>query len=273
MVNKDLKIEIRPIPNRGRITEFSKNLEYFARFHTVTPLVNSKTMRFVTGLSEEDKKYIKDNAFPYEIDDNFNQKKPHELWESQMIKVHLENTPMFLYPGVNIVDFIKWKYLLASPFVYSSESEISSGEKPSATHYIYNESDEMSIKASKIRERNKLLKKVSDLSLEKKRQIVLIINDENTDTKNEEYLDVKLEEILDDNKKRAELARLVDTKSSDVDVAFVVKSAIQKNVLKKTRKGIFYFDTNLGLKIDDVIEHLSSPDGQEILITIKSKIE
>ena len=42
--------------------------------------------------------------------------------------------------------------------------------------------------------------------------------------------------------------------------------------LRKTKKGIFYFETNLGFSEEDVKEFLIKDENQEILLNIKSKI-
>lgn len=273
MVDKDLKIEIRPIPGRNGIKSFSENLEYFSQAHILAPFVNPVTLKYVTGLSKEDKKHLKDGNFPYNIDDVYVKGKAHEFWESQIVKVELTNSPIFLYPGKNQIDFIKYKYLLVNNYIYNSEDEMNTGSKPEATHYIYNESAANKIKATKLEKRNSLIKKVSDLSLTRKRQLILIILNENTDNKDEDYLTVRFEDIFKNKALSLELQLLLDKNSEAVALSADIKSAIQKNVLKRTKQGIFYFETNLGFSEGDVAKTLSSSDNQEILLNIKSKIQ
>lgn len=272
MVSENLKIEIRPVPNRGEIRKFSKNLEYYSQAHIITPFVNPVTLKFETGLTEEDIKYLKDKGFPYELSNNFKHGEPHPFWESNLVKVELRNTPMFLYPGKSLIDFVKYKYLLVNNFVYSSESQMKEGTKPQATHYIYNEEEEVEVKATILEQRNRLIREVAELSLDKKRQYVLILNNENTDNKNDSYLTVKLEEIIN-SPKRSELEELIDKKKEEVDALAVIKSAVRKNVIKKTRKGYFYYDVLMGLTEGDVVQYLSKPENQEELLTIKTKIQ
>lgn len=271
MFDEDLKIEIRPIPNRNDIRKFSDKLEYYSQAHIIAPFVNPKSLKYETGLSKEDIEYLKENNFPYNINDTFKRGEAHEFWESNLIKVELGNSPLFLYPGKSFIDFVKYKYLLVSRFVYISEEEMKSGVKPQATHYIYNEDNENAYKASRLEKRNSLIKKISELSLAKKRQLVLIINNENTDNKNDDYLAVKLEEIISGPKK-AELEALLLKDSTEINTLSIIKNAVRKNVLKKTRKGYFYFDVCLGLTETDVQEFLNNSENQEILLTIKDKI-
>lgn len=273
MISKDLKIEIRPIPNRNNIKAFSENLEYFSQSNTIAAFVNPVTLKYDTGLSEEDKEYLINNKFPYNIDDNYIRGVAHPFWENGMCKVELKSTPMFLYPGQNLMDFIKYKYLLVNKYIYKSEEEMKSGSKSQATHYIYNEEEATTIKASGLQKRNDLNKKLSDLTLDQKRNVILILLNENTDNKNEDYLSVRLDDLLKDKEKVLELTSLLEESSDKRTLKAEIKSAIQKNVLKRTSKGIFFFENNIGFSEDDVVEFLSKLDNQEILLNIKTKIK
>lgn len=273
MINKELKIEIRPIPNRNDIKQFSENLEYFSQSHIIAPFVNPVSLKYETGLTEEDIKYLEEQKFPYNLSDNYTKGVAHDFWESSMVKVELKNTPSFLFPGKSLMDFVKYKYLLVNNYIYKSEEEMKSGTKPQATHYIYNESEEIDSKAAELERKNSLITKVSELSLKRKRDIVLIIEDENTENKDENYLTVKFDMILNDKEKFSILKELLDKDIDSVAMMAEVKSAIQKNVLRKTKKGIFFFETNLGFSEEDVKEFLMNPENQEILLNIKSKIQ
>lgn len=272
MVNEDLKIEIRPIPGRQDIKSFSENLEYFSQAHILAPFVNPVTRKYVTGLSKEDVQHLQDGKFPYNLEDTYRQGVAHEFWESQILKVELKSSPIFLYPGKNQIDFVKYKYLLRNNYIYASEQEMLSGSKPEATHFIYNEESENEIKATKLERRNALVNKVSKLSLTRKRQVILILLNENTDNKDENYLVVRFEDILNSKERALELEVLLKNKAEDIALSADIKSAIQKNVLKRTKNGIFYFETNLGYSEEDVKKTLSDPENQEVLINIKSKI-
>jgi len=272
MVSKDLKIEIRPIPNRNGIKAFSENLEYFSQAHTIAPFVDPVTRKYATGLSEEDVKYLKENNFPYNLEDTYIQGVAHDFWESAIVKVALTNSPIFLSPGKNLIDFVKYKYLMVNSYIYNSEEQMKSGIKPEATHYIYNESEATSIKATGIEKRNSLINKISKLSLKRKRDIILVLLNESTENKDEEYLTVRMEDILADTDLSRELEALLKLNVQEVSLSAEIKAAIQKNVLKRTKKGIYFFETNLGFTEDDVKDFLIKEENQEILINIQSKI-
>lgn len=270
-IDFNTKIEIRPIPNSKGIEDFSTDLKHFAKIHTVPCLVNPDTHRYETGLSKEDLEYLEKNNCPYDVSDVWVRGKAHPFWDSLIGKVDLKPRPDFLYPGKNILDFIKYKYLLKSKFVYTSESEMLSGSKPMATHYIYNESVEVEIKASKLEKRNRLINKIADLSLEKKREFILIINNENVDNKSESYLTIKFEEILNSSEKTAILESLFNRSSEDITIEADVKKALNRSILKTTTKGIYYYDTLIGYSIKDVIEAFKNANNQDLYLNIKAK--
>ena len=272
-LDSKLKIEIRPVPNQRGIKEFSDNLEYFSQAHIIHPFVNPNTLKYDVGLTEDDVEELKKQGCPYNLDTTFVNGQPHEFWESSLVKTELKSTPMFLYPGSNIIDYIKYKYLQVNNYIYTSEEEMLSGSKPEATHYIYNEQVENKIKATKIQKRNALVNKLSDVSLSEKKNFILIINNEIAENKSPNDIEVALEDIMQDTDKRKKLEELLSEEAEKVSLFADIKTAIQKGVLRQTKKGIFYFDNNLGFDIEDVYKLLNDKENQEILINIKSKIE
>lgn len=271
--SENFEIEIRPIPGRNGIKKFSDNLEYFSQAHIIAPFVDPVTRKYATGLSKDDIEYLRKQNFPYDISDNYVQGEAHEFWESRIVKVELGNTPIFLYPGKNPIDFVKYKYLLVNAYIYNSEKEMLSGTKPEATHYIFNEADAISLKASKLERQSKLTIAISELSLKRKRDIILILLDESTENKNEDYLTVKFDDILSNEALTSQLENLLAQTQDETSLTAEIKTALQKNVLRKTKEGIFYFETNLGYSESDVKKHLSDPKNQALYLNIKSKIE
>lgn len=271
-VSENLKIEIRPIPNRNGIKSFSEDLEYFSQAHIIAPFVNPVSRKYETGLSKEDIEFLKDENFPYDISENYVKGVPHSFWESATIKMELKNSPIFLFPGESLIDFVKYKYLLVNSYIYKSEEEMLSGTKPEATHYIYNETEAMSLKAGKLERKNSLISKIGKLSLKRKRDIILILLNENTENKDEDYLTVRFDDILNNKDFVSSLEELLSKKVEEVSLEAEIKSAIQKNVLRRTKQGIFFFETNLGFTEDDVKVELLKPENQELYLNIKSKI-
>ena len=271
-ISKDLRIEIRPVPNRNNIKNFSSNLEYFSKSTIISAFVNPVTLKYETGLTEEDVQYLKDNGFPYDISNHWTKNVAHPFWESDVAKTELKSTPTFLHPGKNLVDFVKYKYLLKNKYIYSSEEEMMTGSKPEATHFIFNEEVATEVKAIEIEENNTILGKLSKLSNEKKKSILLIILNEDMTNKADSYLTVKFDEIMQLKELKQHLLELLSEDPKEVAMLATVKMAMFKAVLRKTKQGIFFFDNNLGYSEKDVAKFLGDAENQEILLTIKSKI-
>lgn len=272
MYDKNLKIEIRPIPNRNKIRDYSEELEFFSQNRILCPLVDPVTLKYVTGLNQKDIKYLQENNFPYDLSDNYVRGVAHQFWESQLVKTELTNSPTFLYPGKSFIDFIKYKYLLASKYIYSSEEEMLGGSKSEATHYIYNEDIENNVKATKLQKKNKLIKDISKLSLAKKREILMILLNENTDNKNEDYITIRFDDILTSSELTSRLEEVLNYSQEKVSLKAMIKDAILKNVLVRSKKGIYFFDVNLGFSEEDVYNFLNENENQEILLSIKEKL-
>lgn len=269
VLNKNLKIEIRPIPNRNKIREFSKELENFSERHTLIPYVNYQR-KYMTGLNNDDIVYLKSLGVKFDLSDDYITDTPHPLWDSQQIKVDLTSSPTFLYPYKNPLDYIKWKFILVSDYVYASEKEMQEGGKPLATHYIYNEEVEAEVKSKGIVERNKLFSIFDGLSDTQKRNLLLMVFDESFENKTTETLIERFEEALKYKIDKVKMYIEDDTESL-VNKA-CIRKAIRLNIIKKASKGYYYFDVQLGVSEEDVYKNLTSEENSEILLQIKSKI-
>lgn len=268
-----LKIEIRPIPKRNGVEKFSEDIESFSKAHVIMPFVNPITRKYSTGLSEEDIALLKAQNCPYNLDDHYTQNTPHEFWESSIVKTELGPSPIFLYPGRSMIDFIKWRYLLVNRYIYKSEEEMLTGSKPHATHYIYDEAIEIEIKASKLARKTSLLNNVNKLTPERKRHMLLIINDEDASSRTNNYVDVTLGYILDDEKKSNELEMLLLMNKEEIDAKALVRACIHRGIFKKRDKGYFYYDTMLGFTEGDVVDFLIRPENQDVYMNIKDKMK
>lgn len=273
-VDKGLKIEIRPIPNRGNIREFSEQLEHYTPGgHTIGAFPDPVTMKWKTGLTEADKLYLRNAGCSYDLSDSHMPGVPHPFWDSQIAKIVLKKKTMFLHPANSYLDFIKWKYLLVSDYVYSSEEEMMEGSKPEATHFIFDESVETEIKATAVEIRNRLIQQVQGLTLQRKRELILLVLDESAENKTESYLTMRFEEIFKNKAQMATLQHLLSKSSKELTVAAIVKSAIYKNVLVNRNNGIFFHDLNLGLTNEDVAEMLQRRENDALYLSIIETIK
>lgn len=270
----NLKIEIRPIPGRDKIREFSENLEYFSQTHTVIPYINRQTRQYETGLTQKDIEYLQSVGFNEDL--SMGRRiggEPHPLWDSPDVKVDLLNSPIFLYPYRYPLDYIKWKFLLQSEFVYGSESEMESGTKPQATHYIYDESEEVLAKATQLERQNRLRKYFLDLTVSQKRKVLYLTTGEYMENKTEDYMLVKLEEVLKGSSKLALLESFSNMSSESIDTRVYVSRAILTGVIAKKTNGLYFHTVNLGFKEAQAVEFFESPENQDMLIALINSVK
>ena len=271
VVSENLKIEIRPVGNHGNIEKFSKDMSFFAQPNSIPPLVDPKTLKYVTGLSKEDVKYLKDNKFPYPFEnDVFVLGQANPFWDGQAVKVALSQKPTFLYPGKSIFDFIKYKWLCESPYVYKNETEMLTGNKPAATHFIYNESQEINSKAVLLEVIEGIKLDISKLSTDRKKNVIFLVTGETIGTKDAGWVAVRLDSIYSNEEEFERLKEVLAWDAETQDLRHTVKLAIAKNILLKSINGIRYYETILGHSEDEAVAVLKN--NQELLLTIKSKI-
>jgi len=128
------------------------------------------------------------------------------------------------------------------------------------------------MRATALQRRNALLNKLSKTSLKRKRDLLMVVANEATENRDEDYLTVRLEEVLDNAEQRQLLEQALERRPEETAVLAEVKQALQKSVLRRTKAGIFYFESNLGFAEEDVRDFLSKPENQEVYLSIKGKI-
>ena len=106
-------------------------------------------MTYCTGLTPEEEKTYGDKL-KADLSKQFSIDTPHPFWDSKMAETKLENRTQF-FDTSNPLDFIKIKYIKQSKYVANSAKEYEEGLFPEATHIIFDESEEVDVKATKSR--------------------------------------------------------------------------------------------------------------------------
>ena len=88
-----IKVEVRPIEAKKWHNKAGQ--ESFTRPKKLHALVDPSTMKYATGLTEEDRKILLKKGVSYDLSDNYNSEAPHPFWDSNMAIVKLENNTMF----------------------------------------------------------------------------------------------------------------------------------------------------------------------------------
>jgi hypothetical protein len=262
-----VKVEVRPIESKRWHNKTGP--ESFTRPKKIQALIDSSTMKYATGLSDEDVKALIKKGVKYDLSDHFVEGTPHAFWDSSMAVIKLENNTMF-FDMDNALEFIKVRVMKASKFVANSLAEYEQGIWPEATHVIFDEAEQAQVLASKVEEKNRAIIEASKLSLERKVQLILVLGGKNMKNQSADFVAVELDKII--TKSPSDFLRFLNMDKKQVAAHALVLEALQKSVLRKEGQRIFHMDSPLGIDEIEVAEYLSKEENQDIKLLILSKI-
>ena len=268
-----MKVKIKPIPREKWHNK--KGTESFSRPKIVRALVDPNDMAYATGLTEkEEAEYSK--KLKVDLSRQFNLEQAHPFWDTKMGEVKLENRTM-IFDTENALDFIKIKICKASRYVANSLKEYDEGKYPEASHVIYDESEEVEEKASKIEIKKKAIIKSSKASKSKKIEMIMILSAggnylraKNLKGKSDNFIEVELDKLIEAD--ASEVLRYLDMDKEDLSGQALVLEALQRHVFDKVGHKIMYHDSVLGEDIYDVVKYLNAPENQDFKIRILSQI-
>jgi hypothetical protein len=263
-----MRVEIRPIEKdkwHGK-----KGKESFSRPKTIEALADPQTMKYNTGLSEEDVKLLKEKGCSYDLSDDFVSGKSHPFWENKITQIPLKNQTMIFNPNDVMLDFIKVRICKGSKFVANSIKEYEEGLWPEATHAIYDESEEVELKASRTEVRNQAVIKASELSREAKIQIIMIMSGKDVKEKSDNHITVAMNEIIESDPKG--LLEQIRKDKDETEVHALVLECLDKNVLNKNGHKIEYKGSNIGGDVTEVTRYLLIDANQELRLRLTAEV-
>jgi hypothetical protein len=266
-------VKIKPIEREK--WHGKKGNESFTRPTTIRALVNVDSMTYATGLTEEEAKEYGEKL-KIDLSNQFNLEEPHPFWDTKAGEIKLENRTM-LFDTENPLDFIKVKVCKASRFVANSLKEYEEGMFPEATHIIFDESEEIEEKASKIEIKKKAVIETAKLSKDRKIQMILILSADgnylkakNLKGKSDNFIEVELDKLIES--KADEVLRYLKMNKDDTATQALVLEALQRHIFEKVGHKIMYHDSTLGEDIYDVVNYLNAPENQEFKIRILAQV-
>lgn len=261
-----MKVEVRPldIPRwHGK-----KGKESFAQAHVIEALYDNEIGGYATGLTEEEaQEYGK--KLGQNLSNVYDQNGPHEFWGSKMGRVKLENRTM-IFDDTNALDYVRVKMMKASKFVANSMKEWKDGMFPEATHVIYDEEEEVSIKATKIQKKKKALKLSLELTQDDQINIIQILSDKSLRGRSQDFIDVEIDNILET--RTDDFLRYAQIDKKELYIRAAVLEAIHRNILTKEGTSIFYMSDKIGFDFESTIEWFNDPQNQNMKVAILEKL-
>lgn len=262
-----MKVEVRPIERQRWHNKSGK--ESFTAVKKIQAFVDPDNNEYATGLTKEDILSLKEKGVTYDLSPNFNHEDPHPFWDSSAATIKLENATTFL-DTKKPLDFIKVKILKASKYVANSMKDYDEGLFPEATHVIFDENEEVEVQATRVAIKNKAVIESAKLSLDKKVQLVMIIDGKNLKGKSSNSVEVALNKIVE--RKPREVLRFIQMDAEKLLLHSLILESLQKSILRKKGHKILYHDSVLGNDIDDVILYLEDTENQDLKLRLMSAV-
>lgn len=259
-------VEIRPldIPRwHGK-----EGKEAFTQPHTIEALYDHNLGGYATGLTEEEaEKYGK--KLGVDLSNTFNQDSSHPFWGSKMGRIKLENATMILDDS-KALEFVKVRVMKASKYVANSQKEYDEGLFPEATHVIYDESEEIGIKATKIQKKKKAVKLSYELDKASQANIVQILTGKSVRGMSQDFIDIEIDELV--NNRTDDFIMQAQMDKKELSIRGAVLEAIFRNILTKEGTSIFYLSDKIGFDFESTIEWFKDPQNQNMKVSILDKL-
>lgn len=257
------RVEVRPI-ERERWHGY-KGKDAFTRPITIEALVSITTGQFATGLSVEDEERLQ-KLVKYDLSASYMVGTPHPFWNTSAAQIKLSyKTNIFNID--NPLDEIKVKLMKASDLVANSQKEFEDGLFPEALFVIFDEQEELEIKASKAAVRRKVIIESSKLTTTRKAEIVQILSGVSVRNQSDEFVSLKLDDVIEE-KGADKVLTLIKRDKSRTALHSLVLEAIYKNVLRKDGSSVYYMDDQLGYDVESAVDYFADPKNQ----TLKAQI-
>lgn len=260
-------VEVKPIEKERWHNK--KGRDAFARPVTIEALVSLRTGQFATGLSDEDRERLQSKT-GFNLSPDYVQGKPHEFWNSPTAQIKLENKTN-VFDTSKPIDEIRVKIMKASDLVANSMKEYEQGLFPNAIFVIFDEQEETAIKASKAAIKRKVVVEASKLTTTRKAEIVQIALGISVRNQSEEYIDLKLDEAVEE-KGAERILNLIQRDKARTALHALVLEAIYKNVLRKDGTAIYYMEDQIGYDIESAVDYFQDPKNQTLKAQILEKI-
>jgi len=204
-----------------------------------------------------------------DLSDTFNPLEPHPYWSSKPASIKLPIHTIYLDPN-KPAELVKIYNLRASKFVANSQKESDEGKWPFATHVIFDENDEINLRASKVALKQECYAILTKMSDEDKANMVQILGDKSVRGRSTDFLNVEMDEII--NSLPDKFIETAKMGRDEVYIRAAVLEAIHKNILTKEGSAIYYMGEALGFDNDAVYAWFRNPQNSRMKMAILDKL-
>jgi hypothetical protein len=258
-------VEVRPIERKKWHGKEAQ--ENFAQPLTIECLYDTKTGKYATGLSEDERKKLEKET-GYDLSDEFTNE-PHPFWNSAIAKIKLPARTV-VFDTDKPLDYIKVKVLKASKLVANSVREYNEGLYPDALFVIFDEQEEAKIKASKIQKKRKAVQLAIKMSADEKINVIQIMSGKSMRGQSQDFLDVEIDKLIEDDLEG--FLKYVKMDSNEVYIRAAILEGIHRNILTKEGNNVLYMGDVIGVTLDEAVNYFLDPQNQKIKASILEKL-
>ena len=265
-MKKKALVEIRPIERKKWHGKEGK--ESFAQPLTVRVLYDHATGAYATGMTDKETEEYQ-SKLGVDLNRVFNSQKPHAYWDSNASRIKLPNYPIFLDPTIPL-EFVRIKNLKASNTVANSLKDYNEGLFPEASHVIFDDEEEVEIKATKIQIKRKCYTLSQKMSTDEIVNILIIVSDKMVRGRSRDFLDVQLDEIIENDPDLFLSYAKMDDK--EVYIRASLLEALHRNILTKEGASVYYMGDKIASTFEDTVDYFINPQNQKLKVSILEKL-
>ena len=265
-MEKKALVEIRPIEKKKWHGKDGK--ESFTQPITIRVLYDHASGAYATGLTDEETEEYQ-AKLGVDLSKVFNAQKPHAYWDSNASRIKLPNYPIFLDPTIPL-EFVRIKNLKASNMVANSMKDYNNGLCPEATHVIFDDAEDVEIKATRIQIKRKCYTLSQKMSTDQLVNILTIISEKMVRGRSRDFLDVQLDEIIEIDPELFLTYAKMDDK--EVYIRASLLEALHRNILTKEGISIYYMGDKIANSFEDAVEYFIDPQNQKLKVSILEKL-
>ena len=226
-----------------------------------------------TGLSfGEQKKYLPGVIGIDPSDVNF-QREVKKYFQDMSITI--ENTGTKLEVGidsngdpVNLLDFIRYKFALAHPYVAKDEQELYSNKK--YKYFIYDTAIEKAKQAAGVKSRKDAYKEFIKLSADSaKVNQMLLVYGYNPKSMDETQKEITLEGELDSNPSEF----LMYAQDKNIEYQAFIEECLTTDVLRRVGNSYLNGDEVIGDSLEAAVLYLKDKKNSEVYATLKARLK
>lgn len=260
-------VEIRPLP-KGKLWHGKTEKEFGENSLTIEATYDSRTGQYATGLTEEEReKYEKE--LNVDLSPVFDPENPHPYYSTANAKLKLKGHTTILYID-RPQEYIKYKLAKASKYIANSIKEWEEGKWPEARYYIFDEVEEVKVKASKIQKRNEAIRLAAELTNDEKVNLIQIISNISVRGAKTDKLDVELDYIIEN--KTQEFLNYVKMDKQEAYARATIMEAISRNVLIREGATITYMGEPIASDLESAVEWFINPQNQKLKVALLDKL-